>query len=265
MSAVIALLLMQIAPGEFKNYAKDSEFSVLGGEGDCLLSADYENDVNTSISISAEGDVYFILRKDDWKPVARKRYELKIKFDDVSNDFNTVAIENGSLGGPVHPSFLDIYAKSSSLDILWGSKQIAALKLAGSLKAIDALRLCLKENGITLSDPSAPAIVPSQIISDPFDMSQVAKIRNYFGNGYPVEANGAEGTVKAAVKVSASGRALECNVVETSGSTILDEVACKTLRQSSFIAAKDRAGQAIESVIELPLRFEDPSKTVQPN
>jgi outer membrane biosynthesis protein TonB len=53
--------------------------------------------------------------------------------------------------------------------------------------------------------------------------------------------------------------------VETSGSATLDEAACKSLRRSSFNAAKDRAGQPIDGIFELSVRFEDPTKTVQPN
>jgi protein TonB len=71
--------------------------------------------------------------------------------------------------------------------------------------------------------------------------------------------------VKAAVQVGANSRVVDCTVVETSGSAILDEAACKSLRRSSFNAARDRAGQPIDSIFERTVRFEDPTKTVQPN
>lgn len=265
MSALIALLLMQVAPTEIKMYPNDSEFSVFAMEGECMLSAEYESELKTSILVNQKDGAYFILGQQNWKPVARKRYEFKFEFDDGYYNITAVADDTGNFGGLLSSEFLNSYAKSSGLDISWGKKSIAALKLVGSSRAIDALRLCMDESGIRLPVPPARAVTPPQIKSDPFDLSEPARLRTYLGDSYPIEANGAEGAVKAAVTVSPSGRALACVVLETSGSTILDQAACKALRLSGFNAAKDRAGQPIESVIELPVRFEDPSKTVQPH
>lgn len=108
-------------------------------------------------------------------------------------------------------------------------------------------------------------VPPANVPRDPFDRSEPATMRYHSGGGYPAEANGAEGVVKAAIKVGADGSALECSVLETSGSAILDEAACKGFRRSRFKAARDRAGQPVESVFERSIRFEDPSRTVEPD
>ena len=266
MSAVIALLLMQIAPNEGKVYHSTDGFIVATFGGNCLLTTEYESGTKTIIHAQGENNkAYFVFTQENWKPVAEKRYKFKIDFGAYYYDLTANAADDIGFISTIHPEFLDTYAASSKFEILWGTKSIAALKLDGSSKAITAFRLCMKDNGIGLLAPPIKVSIPPKIKSDPFDLSEPAKIAGYYGTSYPVEAKGAEGTVKAAIKVSSSGGALECTIVETSGSTILDEAACKALRQARFNAAKDRAGQPIESFIELPVKYEDPSKTVQPN
>ena len=197
--------------------------------------------------------------------VVDKRYEFKIEFDDLYYDVTTTSMKNGEFFASVHPSFLNSYAVSSGLEITWGSKSIAALNLTHSSKAIGAFRECMKDTGIIVTEPLAKSVEPTPVRDDPFDRSESARLKYYFGSAYPEAANGSEGVVKTTVKVGANGRTIDCDILETSGSAVLDETACKGLRRSSFHSAKDRAGQPIESVIELPIKFEDPKKAVQPD
>jgi TonB family protein len=264
MIAIIALLLMQATSGEDKIDYNADGFILMSTNDSCFLSTHYENGTDTSF-LAIENDVHFSLSKENWKPVADKRYVFKITFDNEYYDLTTTAMESGSFLVSLHPDFLISYAASGGLDISWGSKAIASLNLAGSSKAVAALRSCMKDRGITLTAPVAKSVPSIPVRDDPFDRSEPAKIKYYYGSDYPEEANGSEGVVKAAIKVDANGRRLDCNVLETSGSVILDETACKGLRESTFHVAKDRAGQPIESVIELKVRFEDPKKTVNPD
>ncbi len=265
MSAIIALLLMQAASSESKVYPSSSGFRVAMAGGSCYLTAVYEGGIETTIFTDETNRVGFIFNQKDWNPVAGKRYKFKVDFGDEYYDLTTTAMENGGFAVSLHPGFLDSYAKASGVDISWGSKSIASLTLVGSSKSIASLRLCMKDEGIVLPAPVTSVVPPANVPRDPFDRSEPATIRYYSGGGYPVEANGAEGAVKATIKVGADGKLLECTVLESSGSAILDEAFCKGLRRSSFKAAKDRAGQPIESVFERSIRFEDPSKTVEPD
>lgn len=265
MSAIIALLLMQAASSESKVYPSSSGFLVALGGGSCYLTASYKGGIETTIFTDKTNNVGFIFDQKDWNPVAGKRYKFKVDFGDEYYDLTTTAMENGGFVASLHPGFLDSYAKASGIEISWGSKSIASLTLVGSSKSVASLRLCMKEQGIVLSAPAASVVPPADVPRDPFDRSEPAALRYYWGDSYPVEANGSEGVVKTAVKVGANGKVLDCNVMESSGSAILDEAACKGMRRSSFKAAKDRAGQPIETVIERSVRFEDPSKTVLPD
>jgi TonB family protein len=264
MSVIIAVLLMQAASLENKTYYNTDGYVGFSGANSCFLSAEYENDAETTL-FTIENNLYFSIKKKNWQPVIDKRYEFKIEFDDLYYDVTATSTENGGLITPLHPSFLNSYAASSGLEITWGSKSLASLNLAGSSKAIAAFRGCMKDTGITVSEPLAKSLEPTPVRDDPFDRSEPARLKYYFGNAYPDAANGVEGVVKTEVKVGSNGRAIDCDILETSGSAVLDETACKGLRRSSFHAAKDRAGQPIESVIELPIKFEDPKKTVQPD
>ena len=265
MSAIIALLLMQAAADEAKIYPSDNGFIVGASGGSCILKVEYESGIETTIFASKSNNVAFLFRQKSWNPVAEKRYIFRIDFGDEYYDIKTVAIEDGGFYAPLHPDFLNSYAKANGIEISWGKNSIASLNLLGSSKAIMSLRLCMEEQGIDLP-ASKDQVIPTPFTpSDPFDRSEPAALKYYLDDGYPVEANGSEGVVKTAVKVGANGRVLACEVLESSGSAILDEAACKGLRRSSFKAAKDRAGQPIEAVIERSVRFEDPSKTVLPD
>ncbi len=264
MSIAVALILMSaIAPDDSIFYNKDG-FIGLYGSDSCFLSGEYENGIKTNI-FAKENEVYFAFSKDNWQPVANKRYEFKIEFDNEYYDITTTVIDSGVFLASLHPDFLDSYTGSGGIEISWGSNSVASLNLAGSSKAISALRSCMTKKGIVVVRASPQPVLPISAKNDPFDRSEPANLRYYNGDGYPLEANGYEGVVKAAVQVGANSRVVDCKIVETSGSAILDEAACKSLRRSSFNAARDRAGQPIDSIFERSVRFEDPTKTVQPN
>ena len=264
MSVVVAFVLMSATvPDDSVFYYKDG-FIGLSDSDSCFLSSEYESGIKTNI-LAKENELYFTFSKENWQPVTDKRYKFKIEFDDEYFDLTTTVIEGGVFLASLHPDFLDSYSGSGGIEISWGSNSVAALNLAGSSKAISALRSCMNKKGIVVVSPLPQPVSPIPVKNDPFDRSAPVSLRFYNGDDYPSEANGYEGVVKAAVQVGANSRVVDCTVVETSGSAILDEAACKSLRRSSINAARDRAGQPIDGIFELSVRFEDPTKTVQPN
>lgn len=264
MSLVVAFILMSATVSDDSIFYNKDGFIGLYGSDSCFLSSEYENGIKTNI-LAKENEFYFTFSKENWQPVTNKRYKFKIEFDNEYYDLTTTVIEGGVFLASLHPDFLDSYSGSGGIEISWGSNSVAALNLAGSSKAIFALRLCMNKKGIVVASPLSQPVSPIPAKNDPFDRSAPVSLRYYNGDGYPSEANGYEGVVKAVVQVGANSRVVDCKVVETSGSAILDEAACKSLRRSSFNAAKDRAGQPIDGIFERSVRFEDPTKTVQPN
>lgn len=264
MSIGVAFILMSASVSDDSIFYNKDGFIGLDGADSCFLSSEYENGIKTNI-LAKEKEFYFAFSKDDWQPVANKRYKFKIEFDNEYYDLTTTVIEGGVFLASPHPDFLDSYSGSGGFEISWGSNSVAVLNLAGSSKAISALRSCMNKKGIVVVSPLPQPVSPIPVKNDPFDRSSPVSLRFYNGDDYPSEANGYEGVVKAAVQVGANSRVVDCTVVETSGSAILDEAACKSLRRSSFNAARNRAGQPIDSIFERTVRFEDPTKTVQPN
>lgn len=66
---------------------------------------------------------------------------------------------------------------------------------------------------------------------------------------YPAEAlrNREQGTTGVGLTVSASGRVTACRIVQSSGSTALDQATCRILpRQLRFKPARDASGKRIE-------------------
>jgi Gram-negative bacterial TonB protein C-terminal len=264
MSVIIALVLAQAATMESTLYHSADGFLVGKGDHSCILIANYKNGIETSI-FSKEKDIYLIIRKKNWNPVSKKRYKFKVLFDDYEYDLTTTASENGAFLDTLHPDFLNSYAMSGSLEIMWGKNSIATLNLSGSSKAITAFRSCMKDSGFSLPAPLVQPASKAPDQKDPFDRSVPAKLENFRELKYPKEASGAGGGAKVAVKVGINERAFDCTVLETSGSAVLDNAACEWLRGSYFRVARDKAGQPIQSVIELSVPFEDPSKTVEPD
>lgn len=64
-----------------------------------------------------------------------------------------------------------------------------------------------------------------------------------------------EGTVHVRVRVLASGRAGEVGVQRSSGIPELDQAAVAAVKGSEFRAARDAAGDAVESWVVVPYKF----------
>jgi TonB family protein len=65
---------------------------------------------------------------------------------------------------------------------------------------------------------------------------------------YPPEALklGQQGAPKVAVQIDVKGKPTGCRVIESSGSSSLDEASCTMLSKLKFKPAKDENGEAVE-------------------
>ena len=80
-------------------------------------------------------------------------------------------------------------------------------------------------------------------------------------DAYPLDAlrNGRAGRVVVEVGLDSTGKPVTCNVVQSSGTTSLDEGTCKlALERGKFDPATDRKGRPIASSFTLPVRREIP-------
>lgn len=86
---------------------------------------------------------------------------------------------------------------------------------------------------------------------------------------YPSAAlrNREEGTVRARLSVGANGEVLRCEIVQSSGSSLLDETTCRILvSRTSFAPARNAAGEAVDDVINTPpIRWQLPPAPVPPS
>jgi periplasmic protein TonB len=72
----------------------------------------------------------------------------------------------------------------------------------------------------------------------------------FSGYDYPSEAvrNRWEGTVVVDLLVSGDGSPKSCSILKSSGHQLLDDTTCNLIMtRAKFIAAKDKAGNAVES------------------
>lgn len=78
---------------------------------------------------------------------------------------------------------------------------------------------------------------------------------------YPPSAlrDGVQGRTSFTLQVDGSGRVTSCTVTGSSGSSVLDETACRLLpRRARFSPAKDAAGNAIPAVFSSSVRWQVP-------
>jgi protein TonB len=82
----------------------------------------------------------------------------------------------------------------------------------------------------------------------------------FSADDYPVEAQrkGEEGTVRARLDIDKHGRVKRCTIVQTSGSSSLDNATCNILeRRARFTPARDANGNAVgDSVLTPPVRWQ---------
>lgn len=70
---------------------------------------------------------------------------------------------------------------------------------------------------------------------------------------------GESGVTQVRVTISASGRASDCTVTRSSGSTSLDRAACRLVEsRSRFTPAKDTAGAKVAQTLDLPITWRLP-------
>ena len=67
-------------------------------------------------------------------------------------------------------------------------------------------------------------------------------------DNYPAEAlkSGQQGGAKVAAQIDATGKPTGCRVIESSGSSSLDEASCAMLSKLRFKPARDENGKAVE-------------------
>jgi protein TonB len=81
----------------------------------------------------------------------------------------------------------------------------------------------------------------------------------FSGVEYPDAAirEGVQGSLVARLTVSPEGRVSDCSVLKSSGSTVLDQFACRILRRAKFSPAVNSNGQPTSDTYTTPtIRFE---------
>lgn len=122
-----------------------------------------------------------------------------------------------------------------------------------AMKALDA---CQKD---LLVKWGMDAKIVASIASFPTQRNGIASI--FSTNDYPMSAvrNGEQGTAGVKFWVSKEGKARDCEVVESSGSKVLDQQSCSIIVQRShFEPARTAAGEPVESIAYQRIRWELP-------
>lgn len=159
-----------------------------------------------------------------WRTAGARFWEEKLEYTDLAlNDgrkieINSVTYEYNSVRvGRVEES--------------------GVLDLKGFLTAMARLAECDPEIEFPHTpDPSKP--MPIEIVG-------VRDVYRTFKLPY-----GLEGTVKYRAKISASGKVISCEVIDSSGDQRLDDATCPLVVMSRFRPASDPSGQPVDGVFE---------------
>jgi TonB family protein len=186
----------------------------------------------------------------DWRKVSPKRAKgMTVSVDPGGDLEGDMFFSPAGLQGPVlalkvpEPAFPERLANATSLTLHEGKRPARTFTLRDIKKAVAALRECetdgMRRWGIdpaawfALRSPPQPVATPASVVRD---------------DDYPLEAvrNGFTGKVIVRLTVDASGRAVKCAPVGTSGHVILDQQTCAIfLRRLKFQPAVNVAGQAV--------------------
>jgi len=112
--------------------------------------------------------------------------------------------------------------------------------------------------------PPAPVVVQAPPAPPKPNLATRASPRGNPGDWFPedyyppsAKREGVQGRVVVSLTVGANGRVTGCNVTTTSGNGELDSTTCRlAMRSGRYNPAKDTDGNAIESTVTLPVRWQ---------
>ncbi len=107
--------------------------------------------------------------------------------------------------------------------------------------------------------PAPPPPPPQPDLSEPASPRNQGRWAAQIQRNYPTRAirREEEGTVGVAVTVNSNGRVDSCSVTRPSGSSALDDAACKGMqRYARFNPAKDRAGNPTSGRFSTSIRYQ---------
>ena len=155
--------------------------------------------------------------------------------------------------GPLAEDFVAAFGRASSIRVAGGGRPILDVALAGTAKAVAALKACeddaLKRWGI---DPAARAALRSR----PEPTGEGTYWISYMD--YPEAAirAGAGGSVTVKLTVGRDGRVGGCAVLVGSGRSDLDAQTCRSARmRARFRPAADASGAAVEADVVHQVRW----------
>jgi TonB family protein len=157
-------------------------------------------------------------------------------------------------GFPLYLS--DPFRRSEVIELVTGGQVIAAIPLTGSAAAylqFEACRTTLPTAPLIGAQPPPPRrpVIPGPNLSGPLPANRRATpimSQNWIsGLDFPVQEHQAEGRVQYTVAVGVDGRVNNCRIVNSSGSTLLDETTCSVVSlRARFDPATDSNSSPIE-------------------
>jgi TonB family protein len=211
-------------------------WEIVEGKNDCSARADYQD--GTAIEFGpahSTGWSSLVMWNERWRSiVADKKYTIRIQFDNAASSYVQGEGMKTSDAGGLFVSWDDTgvlpEAMIASRLKLWnGSNFIGAYDLKGSAAAVRSVARCSgRANVRPKADPFAAPDAPEL----PTGMSSASPISRWVtADDYPSNAlrEEKEGTSTLKIGVDRKGLVQSCVVAASSGSTDLDEAACRAV------------------------------------
>ena len=251
---LILVALLTPAPSEAKSWPEAGGWTVAEADDSCGMHDSFEGkgDTELTVVLNLDGSVGAMVTNTGWSAVEGAKYEMSWELDGQQYDGTSIgyggryAYRKGFIA-KFAPSFLDDFARGSSLRILRGEIVVDHLSLDGSAAAVAMAKRCVAHLQSIKTAAEKERQRLAHIVDDPFagdtETADIGKpgevqpkgvIGRWVTNAdYPALAMSEEreGTVEFTLHVDPAGRIEKCDITSSSGHADLDAETCVLLQR----------------------------------
>lgn len=257
---VIAALIP--AQSHAKSWPEAGGWTIAEGDDSCGMHDSFEGkgDTELTVVLNLDGSVGVLITNTGWSAVEGEKYEMSWVLDRQQYDGTNIgfggryAYRKGFVA-KFAASFLEDFARGSSLRILRGEILVDHLSLDGSAAAVAMARRCVAHLQSIKTAAEKERQRLAHIVDDPFAGDKVTAAIAQSGelqpkgmpgrwatnDDYPALAmrEEREGKVGFALQVDPAGRIEKCTITSSSGHADLDNETCVLLqRRARFHPSK---------------------------
>lgn len=254
LSALIVLASLIPAHSHAKSWPAAGGWTIAEGDDSCGMHDSFEGkgDTELTVVLDLDGSVGAMITNTGWSAVEGEKYEMSWVLDGHQYDGTNIgfggryAYRKGFIG-KFAASFLEDFARGSSLRILRGDILVDHLSLDGSAAAVAIAKRCVAHLRSIKTAAEKERQRLAHIVDDPFAGDKPTAEAQKFGelqpkaapgrwvtyDDYPAAAmrEGREGKTGFTLHVDPMGRIEKCEITSSSGHADLDTETCSLLQR----------------------------------